>query len=85
VKWYRLAAEQGQSDAQTDMGSMYALGRGVIKDWVYAHMWGNLGASNGSEQGAKVRETAAKNMTPSQLKKAQDLSRECVRKKYKGC
>ena len=28
---------------------------------------------------------AVKQMTPSQLKKAQDLARECVRKKYKGC
>ena len=47
-------------------------------------MWGNLGSSNGSEEGAKVREIAAKNMTPSQLETAQKLARECVRKKYKG-
>jgi hypothetical protein len=64
---------------------MYGLGNGVIKDWVYAHMWGNLGASNGNEGGGKLRDIAAKNMTPSQLEKAQDLARECVRKKYKGC
>jgi uncharacterized protein len=85
VKWYKLAAEQGQSDAQTNLGSMYALGKGVIKDWVYAHMWANLGASNGSKGGATVRDAAATQMTPSQLEKAQDLARECVRKNYKGC
>ena len=85
VKWFKLAAEQGYADAQSNMGAMYGMGKGVIKDRVYAHMWGNIGASNGSEGGAKVREIAAKNMTSSQLEKAQDLARECVRKKYKGC
>jgi hypothetical protein len=52
---------------------------------VYAHMWGNIASSNGNENGGKLRDTVAKQMTPSQLEKAQDLARECVRKKYKGC
>ena len=85
VKWYRLAAEQGHSSAQTNLGTIYGTGKGVIQDFVYAHMWGNLGASNGNEVGVKVRETAAKNMTPADISTAQKLARECVRKKYKGC
>ncbi len=60
-------------------------GKGVIKDYVYAHMWGNLAASNGDEGGGKLRDIVVKLMTPSQLEKAQDLACECVRKKYKGC
>ena len=39
----------------------------------------------GNEDGAKLRDIAAEDMTPSQLEKAQDLARECVRKNYKGC
>ena len=35
--------------------------------------------------GGKLRDIVAKEMTPSQLEKAQDLARECVRKKFKGC
>ena len=85
VKWYTLAAEQGNVIAQGKLGVMYALGDGVIRDNVYAHMWGNLGASNGNKNGAKVRDLVAKKMTPSQLEKAQDLARECVKKNYKGC
>ena len=61
------------------------MGRGVIQDNVYAHMWGNLAASNGNENGGKVREIAAKNMTPAYISTAQKLARECVRKKYKWC
>jgi TPR repeat protein len=85
VKWYRLAAKQGDASAQTNLGVMYGLGQGVIQDWVYAHMWGNVASSNGSVNGGKLRDLAAKKMTPSQLEKAQDLARECVRKKYRGC
>ena len=85
VKWYRLAAEQGDSDAQLNLGVMYALGQGVLKDYVYAHMWGNIASSNGNENGGKVRDIAVKNMTPADISAAQKLARECVRKKYKGC
>ena len=85
VKWWRLAAAQGYARAQYNLGVMYAFGRGVIKDYVYAHMWGNLAASNGIEKFTKLRDFVEKQMTPSQLEKAQDLARACVRKKYKGC
>ena len=85
LKWYRLAAEQGFAKSQYSLGLMYAIGRGVIRDNVYAHMWGNIAASNGNWNGGKLRELAAKEMTPSQLETAQKLARECVRKKYKGC
>ncbi len=64
---------------------MYALGQGVPQDFVYAHMWLNIAASNGHENAGKARDEVAKLMTPAQIEKAQDLARECVRKKYKGC
>ena len=85
VKWYKLAAKQGNADAQGNLGVMYAFGMGVLKDYVYAHMWGNIAAKNGNELGAKLRNFVEKKMTPSQLEKAQVLARECIRKKYKGC
>ena len=85
LKWYRLAAEHGHAGAQTNLGVMYGIGKGVIKDWVYAHMWLNIAASSGTKIAVRNRDIFAKQMTPSQLEKAQDLARECVRKKYKGC
>ena len=85
VKWYRLAAEQGDVDAQNMLGTLNAMGRGFKQNWVYAHMWGNITASKGDDIGVRLRDLAAKKMTPSQLEKAQDLARECVRKNYKGC
>ena len=85
MKWYKLAAEQGNASAQSNLGVLYAMGRGVIQDNVYAYMWGNLAASNGNEGGGKLRDIIGKVMTPADISKAQDLARECVRKKYKGC
>ena len=38
AKWYILSAEQGNAEAQYNLGVMYALGQGVIEDKVYAHM-----------------------------------------------
>ena len=85
MKWYTLAAEQGNADAQYNLGVMYGLGNGVIQDSVYAHMWANLAASNGSKKGGEMRDFTAERMTPAQVAEAQRLARECVRKKYKGC
>ena len=70
VKWYRLAAEQGDFYAQNNLGLMYAKGQGVIKDNVYAHMWWNIAASSGDKGAVKNRDIVAKQMTPSQLEKA---------------
>ena len=38
VKWYKLAAEQGSAKAQTNLGTSYAIGMGVIQDNVYAQI-----------------------------------------------
>ena len=86
LKWYRLAADQGNADAQYRLGMMYVTGKSVQKDYIRAHMWWSLAASSEeSKTASKNRDLIAKEMTPSQLEKAQDLARECVRKKYKGC
>jgi len=85
LKWYRLAAEQGNANAPNNLGLMYAQGTGVIQSYIYAHMWGNIAASNGDEDGVKLQVVVAKEMTPTQLEKAQNLARECIRKHYKGC
>jgi TPR repeat protein len=85
VKWYKLAAEQGYAKSQHNLGVMYGMGMGVIQDNVYAHMWWNIAASSGNKGAVTNKDIVAKLMTPSQLKTAQNLARECIRKTYKGC
>tara|TARA_R110000824_G_scaffold375227_1_gene565948 strand:- start:795 stop:1439 length:645 start_codon:yes stop_codon:yes gene_type:complete len=85
VKWFTRASEQGDAHAQTKLAAMISLGEGVIQDNVYAHMWLNISRANGHKNGNKLIEILVKKMTPSQIEKAQDLARECVKKNYKGC
>ena len=47
VRWYRLAAEQGDASAQLDLGVMYATGEGVPQDAAEAVRWFRLAAEQG--------------------------------------
>ena len=59
---------------------MYDYGRGVPQDYVQAHKWYNLAASNTSgedrEQAVKNRDLIAEKMTSEQIAEAQRLARE---------
>ena len=76
VRWFRLAAEQGYAIAQSVLGRMYANGEGVPKDDVTAYAWLNIAAAQGQSSANESKEHVAKHMTPSQVAKAQKLSRE---------
>ena len=82
--WTPLA-EQGYAWAQTYLGLMYGAGKGVLKDYVYAYMWGNIAASNGNENGAELHDLVDERMTPADISSAQRLARECVQKNFKDC
>jgi TPR repeat protein len=76
VDWYRKAADQGDPNAQANLGLMYADGLGVPQDYVIALMWFGLAAAGGHAFAAKSRDDVAANMTASQIAEAQRLARE---------
>ena len=80
-----LSEYKTDADAQFALGLMYFDGQDVPQGFVYAHMWGHIAASNGNEDGRKLRDILATRMTPAQIEKAEKLASECVAKKYKGC
>ena len=47
VKWYRLAAAQGNASAQFNLGLMYKDGRGVTQDDKEAVKWYRLASAQG--------------------------------------
>ena len=73
-KWFRLAAEQGGVTAQSLLGLMYHHGQGVPQDYLLAHMWYNLAGSNGGKIALRNRNKLEKEMTPSQIEKAQEMA-----------
>ena len=89
IKWVMLSAEQGFDSAQYALATAYQHGIGVDKDIVSAYMWAALvhtyGNTSTSDYGKRLVGNLTVQMTPSQIKKAQRLARECVAKNYKGC
>ena len=62
------------------MGVMYYAGKGVTKDFVLAHMWFNLAASQATgddrQISVKLRDAIEKEMTREQVAEAKRLARE---------
>jgi len=85
AKWFRKAAERGDVIAQNSLGMQYSLGFGVPQDYVQAHMWFNIAASLGDAQAAETRDRVATLMTSADIRRAQELARECAAQDYRGC
>lgn len=49
VKWFRLAADQGNSNAQAELASMYFGGEGVLQDYEEAFKWFKRAAEQGDD------------------------------------
>jgi len=85
VKWFTLAAEQGHAFAQSNLGIMYANGDGVLTDIKRAYMWNNLASYNSGDWGGDNKDIIAKDMTPADISKAQDMSSACLESNYTDC
>ena len=47
LKWYRLAADQGDAEGQRRVGEAYAFGKGVAQDLSEAQKWSRNRAKHG--------------------------------------
>ena len=75
LRWCRLAADQQHGAAMFLIATYFEKAKGLPKDVVQAYQWYNLAAANGHEDGAKWRDRLARDMTPTQIAKAQFLAR----------
>ena len=77
----RAAAEQGNAEAQYNLGVMYLEGLGVTQDSVEAYAWIRTAAAQGKRGTLEIRQALLREMTPSQADRAIELARE-YREKY---
>jgi TPR repeat protein len=82
-KWFRKAAEQGYDKAQCALAVNYAIGKGVFQNYVAAYAWANIAAANGSKTAPKVHGFLGKKITAKQIVKAEELSKEILKKNPK--
>jgi len=76
LRLIRPLAEQGDANAQYNLGVFYDNGLGVPQDRIRAYMWLSLAAMQGRERAAAFRDLIARLMTPGQLAEAQKLASE---------
>ena len=89
MRLYQLAAEQGHVVAQSNLATLYYRGEGAPMDYILAHMWKNIAASNADGE-RRLRyveqlKELAKNMNAKQIAEAEELSKKCTANKFKGC
>lgn len=70
----RKAAEQGDADAQYQLGVMYGKGDGVSQNSVTAYAWLRLAAVQGDKGAAKSLGLIDNNFTPDQRNRAEALA-----------
>ena len=79
IRWFRLAAQQGDTLGQFRLGEAYRDGQGVPRDYVAAYAWMNVAAADSSLRGmiaSHFRDRLAEGMTAEQIADAQRMSRE---------
>ena len=80
VRWFRLAAEQGDAEAQAGLGLAYGAGRGVLQDFVALAYVDDSLCRTANWCDAKRRSEVSRYycaaMTPEQIAEAQHLASE---------
>ena len=81
VKWFRSAADQGNTEAQYALGVFYDQGYGVAKNYVEAHKWFVLASSSGHAGAAARIEENEILLSAEQIAEGQRLAAEFKPKK----
>lgn len=71
-----FSAQGGQPDALFELGLIYCTGRDGKVDLVEAHKWFNLAAMKGNEEAKTYRLEVSRDMSKSDIARAQKLARE---------
>jgi TPR repeat protein len=81
AKWYQMAADSGNAQAQYSLGLLYYEGCGISRNEVLAYMWCDLAAEQGDERAVSDCKLISGNMTAAQMAEAQELIKKWNRNK----
>ena len=84
-KWLLKSSEEGNLNSIRLISTMYALGNGIKKNFVRSYMWAKIGADNNDQNSKVLLDGLLKEMSSSEIDKANKLVRECNNKEFKGC
>lgn len=85
-KWSRLAAKQGNPEAQQLLGSLYyEASGGESQDTLRAYMWYEVAAAQGNSEAQKDLASLTKELTPQQVAEAREKAQKCKSSGYEQC
>ena len=76
MRWFILAARQGDARAQFYLGRAYSSGKGVPKDIESAYAWLGMAAAQGYKDAAEWQAIIMKEMPPEQIDEGARLAQE---------
>ena len=79
------ASSRGFTPAQNDLGVMYWNGVGGVQDKKLGFMWVSLAAGRKFPSGIRNRVLFKASLSPSDVKRAVSMARDCVSNEYKSC
>ena len=81
-----ISAEQGAAIAQLKLAKMYASGKGVPQDNIYAYMWVSFADEQGlGDSASEFKNKVMSQMSESEIETASKLAQACKTKGYKDC
>ncbi|GAB56270.1 hypothetical protein GPUN_2155 [Glaciecola punicea ACAM 611] len=84
IELIQQLAQDGDAEAQYELGTMYLLGEGVLQSFITSYSWANISRYNGAD--AKLLFDFLENeMSMNDISKAQALSKRCLESNYKNC
>ena len=76
VKWYLMAADQGNPIAQDNLGAMYFVGEGIAENKIEAYKWFFISGALGNDDGRGNSQHVGKSMDLADIMQAKKLGRE---------
>ena len=80
IKWFRKAGVAGDVPSMFALGGFFSIGAGTPQDSVRGYAWLHLCVYHGQADGVELRDALARTMTPEQIAKAQELSKELLKR-----
>ena len=80
---YKNLAEEGDLQAQIQLGIMCKLGRGTSRDYVLAAKWFNVAVGKGYGEGIEYKKIMENRMTQKQITRARKLAQEWLQEHSK--
>ena len=85
IRLFRPLAEQGNSKAQTQIGTMYRKGEGTAVNLSRAFMWFSVAGKRGDAKAKAGLREVSKTMTPAEMSQAKAMADACVASNYRAC